>query len=89
MSHSVQLSWDAVSGTGVSYNVYRGATSGGESKIATVDTNSFTDTNPPAGESFYYVTVVEGSESGPSNEVNVTIPASPAPPTNLVVVSFS
>jgi fibronectin type 3 domain-containing protein len=79
----VSLSWTAAFGA-VTYNVYRGSTSGGESStpIATgVTGTSFVDTGASPGANYYYVTAFNGnaapfnSQSAASTEVsaNVTI----------------
>ena len=79
---SVALSWTAPSGA-VTYNVYRGTTSGGESTtpIATgVATAFYTDTTAANGTKYYYevAAVNGGGTSGLSNEASAT-PEPPAP----------
>jgi streptogramin lyase len=63
------LTWDVASGA-VSYNVYRGGT-----KVATVATNTYTDTGAPEGTDSYHVTAVSSTndESTPSNTVSVIV----------------
>ena len=66
------MSWNASSGA-VSYNLYRGTKSGGESAtpIATgIAGTSFTNTTLPGGPTFYYEVqaVNAGGQSGMSNE---------------------
>jgi len=81
-AHSVDVSWNASSSSGVQgYNVYRGTTSGGPytkiSPTLSATTLTFTDTAPVSGSDYFYVvTAVDGSgtESAASNEVHVTIP---------------
>lgn len=90
MSHSVNLSWVASTDTVDGYFVFRGKTAGGESTTAlnaTIITGTtYDDTTAVAGESFYVVKSSLGGVLSPvSNEVSVSL--SPAPPTNLVVVS--
>lgn len=77
------LSWDSVSAA-TSYNIYRGAVSGGLSSKTFLASNvtvgnqypstTFTDTSATAGTTYYYqVTAVNwNKESAASNEVNVT-----------------
>ena len=79
--HSVDLSWDASTGSGVvGYNVYRGSVSGGPySKInfAMDSGTAYTDNTVTAGQTYYYVTsAVDGSgnESGYSNQAQAVIP---------------
>jgi hypothetical protein len=83
-SSSIALSWNAPSGA-VSYNLYRGTTSGGESTtpLATgLTTTSYVDTSAAAGTPYFYeVTAVNGNvaplnaESAFSSEVSATVPA--------------
>jgi hypothetical protein len=77
-SHYVTLSWNAVSGA-ASYNVYRGATSGGPYAQITngISPATYTDDNVTAGATYYYVvTDVSnyGQESSYSNEAQAVIP---------------
>ena len=81
-SHSVDLSWNASTTTGVvGYNVYRGGASGGPySKIdaALEASTAYTDNTVSAGQTYYYVTTAvdgSGSESGYSNQTTAVIPA--------------
>jgi fibronectin type 3 domain-containing protein len=71
------LTWSAVSGI-TGYNIYRGKTAGGEGNtpIATVTTDCYSDYNVAANNTYYYKivavnTTVNGSSS-PSVEVSVT-----------------
>lgn len=88
----VSLSWDAGASPNVTYNVYRrqGAcsTAGQFTKINTTPVTplTFLDTNVSAGTTYCYVVTsvdVGGIESVPSNSLTVSLPARPAPPTNL------
>ena len=79
--HSVALSWDASSGSGVvGYNVYRGGVAGGPySKInsALEASAAYTDNSVAAGKTYYYVTTAvdgSGNESGYSNQAQAVIP---------------
>jgi hypothetical protein len=80
-SHSVDLSWTASQSPGVvGYNIYRGSVAGGPySKVNSAlnaDT-TYTDSTVTAGQTYFYVAKgVDGNdmESGPSNEVQATIP---------------
>jgi fibronectin type 3 domain-containing protein len=79
--HSVDLSWNASTGSGVvGYNVYRGSVSGGPySKInsALEAGTAYTDNAVTVGQTYYYVTTAvdgSGNESGYSNQVKAVIP---------------
>lgn len=77
---AVQLTWSAVSGSGYTYLVYRGTSSGGESgPISSSLTNtSFLDGTVQGSTTYYYVvTAVDssGNESPWSNEASTTTPA--------------
>lgn len=104
-AQSNTLTWSWVQGSGsaaTSFNVKRGTASGQEAAIASVpvasgqasygytDLSTATNTLIP-GVSYYYVitAVGAGGESGPSNEIVLTIPklAPPNPPTNLTGVT--
>lgn len=79
--HSVALSWDASTSSGVvGYNIYRGNVSGGPySKInSALEANpAYTDNTVTAGQTYYYVTTAvdgSGNESGYSNQAKAVIP---------------
>jgi len=78
--HSVSLNWNASSSSDViSYNVYRGTTTGGpyteiQGGLASV---SYTDSSVQPGAVYYYVTTAvdaNQTESEHSNEVQASIP---------------
>jgi hypothetical protein len=76
--HYVTLSWNTVSGA-ASYNVYRGATSGGPySQITSgISPATYTDDNVTAGATYYYVVTDvsnSGQESSYSNEAQAVVP---------------
>jgi hypothetical protein len=79
-THSVSLAWMASSTSGVTYNVFRGTATGGESTTplnsSPVSATGYTDTNVTSGQIYFYVVtaVDSGGSSGDSNEANVTIP---------------
>jgi hypothetical protein len=79
-THSVVLTWSASPTAGVTYNLFRGTTPGGESTSAMnsspVTTLSYTDTNVTPGGNYYYTVeaVDSGGSSAPSNEATATIP---------------
>lgn len=88
--HYVALTWNASPTPGViSYNVYRGATSGVCSGTPTpyatgITTLTYNDTVVVEGATYFYaVTAVKGGESTCSNEVQATVPTSPLAPSNL------
>jgi fibronectin type 3 domain-containing protein len=67
----VKLSWNAVAGAS-SYKVLRGTVSGTYTEIATVGSNSYTDTPVTNGVDYYYVVrAFNGTDSANSNEVSV------------------
>jgi hypothetical protein len=81
--HSVGLSWNASTGSGViGYNVYRGSTSGGpylKINDAPQAGTAYTDSSVSAGQTYYYVTTAftsGGDESSYSNQVDVVVPLS-------------
>ena len=86
-NNAVILTWTAPAGVpGVTYNVYRGTTAGGESATPVakgVKGLTYTDIRPTYGETGYYVvTAVAGTiESIPSNEATaapaLALPAAP------------
>jgi hypothetical protein len=86
---AVNLSWTAPAGA-VSFNIYRGTASGGETLLqGGVTTNSYKDSTGTVGTTYFYtVTALNNNvnlvpplpaESGPSNEVS----AAPLPNTPL------
>jgi len=78
--HSVVLSWDASPTNGVTYNVFRGTSSGAEGTTpinpSPVYSLSYTDTNvTPGTDYYYYVEAVDsGGSSTPSNEAPADVP---------------
>ncbi|RNM15930.1 hypothetical protein [Nocardioides pocheonensis] len=68
----VTLSW---SGSGATYNIYRGSTSGGETLYRSgVSGTTTTDSSVTSGTWYYRVTAVgPGGESAPSNEASVRV----------------
>lgn len=79
-THSVALSWSASTSTVAGYNVYRSSVSGSQYarlNSALISGLAFTDTGVRSGGTYYYMTTaidLKGAESGPSNEVSVSIP---------------
>jgi fibronectin type 3 domain-containing protein len=79
-THSVALVWTASSTSGVTYNVFRGTTPGGESTTplnsAPVSATGYTDTNVTSGQAYFYVVTAVDSEgsSEDSNEADANIP---------------
>jgi hypothetical protein len=80
--HSVDLSWTASQSSGVvGYNLYRGTVSGGPySKVNSTPNadTTYTDTTVTAGQTYFYVAKgvdTNNVESGPSNQVQATIPS--------------
>jgi len=79
--HSVSLNWGAsTSPNVVSYNIYRGTTSGVHYTLLRkgLTSTSYTDSNVQSGAVYYYVTTAvdtNNSESAFSNEVRAVIPS--------------
>jgi Abnormal spindle-like microcephaly-assoc'd, ASPM-SPD-2-Hydin len=80
--HGVDLTWTASTSPGVTgYDVYRGTSSGGESKTplntAPVSSTSYVDESVTAGTTYYYVVtaVANGTQSADSNEASATVPS--------------
>lgn len=80
-AHSVALSWNPSSSSGVTgYNVFRAGNSGGYGanplNVAPVSGTGYTDANVTAGQTYFYTvtTVGSGTSSAASNEVMATIP---------------
>ncbi len=78
--HYAVLTWAASPTSGVTYNVFRGTSSGGE---GTTPINSspitalmYTDTNVTPGTNYYYTIkdVNSGGSSPPSNEAVANVP---------------
>jgi subtilase family serine protease len=70
----IGLSWQD-DGTAVSYEVYRGTSSGGETAYASTTSTSYNDAGVASGRTyFYYVTATgaDGNESTASNEASAT-----------------
>jgi len=80
-SHSVALSWNPSSSSGVSgYNVFRAGASGayGSAPLnsAPVSGTAYADASVTAGQTYFYIvtTVGDGTNSAASNEVSASIP---------------
>lgn len=79
-THSVLLQWTASTTAGVTYNVFRGTSPGGESTTplnpSPVSMTSYTDTNVTSGDTYYYTVeaVDSAGSSAPSNEAQAKIP---------------
>ena len=88
----VNLSWTASSTQGVTYSIYRGTTSGGESltPIAQgITGTTWQDNNLPlsAPDLYYYAVAFLGSLSSiASNETCAAVPTVIAPATNVAAV---
>ena len=81
-SGGIALSWDAVSGSGVSYVVKRSTSASGPFLTVARDlaTTSYTDTAVDAGTTYYYVVTAANSagQSAPSPTASaITLPAVP------------
>ena len=88
----VLLTWTASTTSGVSYNIYRGTTSGGPYtpvNTSAITATNYVDTTAAVSTTYYYVaTAVLGSqESAYSNQASITtpatFPANPAAPSGL------
>lgn len=92
--HCTVLNWNASSTTGVTYNVFRGTTAGGESTVplnsSPITGLTYTDlvTLTTSQQTFFYtveavetITGFGAVSSAPSNEASDTFPAIPASPT--------
>ena len=77
-------------GTVTNYTIYRGTTSGGESKLTTIGTAlSYNDTSVTPGQTYYYEVSATNSigESARSNETSARVPTVPSAPLNLHAVA--
>jgi hypothetical protein len=80
-SHSVNLSWNPVSGNVVGYDVYRGTVNGGPYQVIdTMDASTtYTDYTVDSGTTYYYVVTAvnaQGEQSSYSNVAEAVIPGS-------------
>lgn len=79
-THSVLLQWTASTTAGVTYNVFRGTSSGGEGtspvNSSAISGTTYTDTNVTSGQSYFYTVeaVDSGGSSTASNEAQANIP---------------
>ncbi len=89
-SSQVNLTWASSQGA-TSYLVFRGTTANGESTVAIGNstTTSYVDsTNLVSGTTYYYyVEASNGTSSGPSNEVHITVPAAGGTGADVVAVN--
>ena len=80
----IDLTWDAVD-KATSYTVKRSTTAGGPYETISTDVTgtTYTDTNVTNGTNYYYIitAIVDGRESGNSNEASATPDTSQTPPT--------
>lgn len=87
-THCVDLTWTASSGSGVTYNLYRTATTGAcaaANRIASGITGTyFADMAVTNGATYRYAVSAQnsGGESACTSEVQVQILTPPGPPTN-------
>jgi hypothetical protein len=80
ISHTVFLSWVASTTANVTYNVFRGTTSGGPYTKLTatpIAATSYTDNSVPGGQTFFYVarSVNGNGESSNSNQAVAVVPS--------------
>ena len=79
-THSVSLAWTASTTSGVTYNVYRGPSSGGEGTTpinsSPITTTTYQDTNVTAGQEYFYTVkaIDSAGTSAASNEVSANVP---------------
>jgi len=82
-THDVILTWTANTSSGIEgYNVFRGTTSGGESKTplnsSPISGTTYTDVNVQPGQKYYYVVTAVSSngttQSADSSEASATVP---------------
>lgn len=95
--HKVTLNWkasavDALHDAPNQYEVQRAALAAGPwTTIATIpaDQLTFIDTDVKSGEVWFYQTLAKNdAESGPSNEVQITVPfLAPGSPSELVAIA--
>lgn len=80
-THSVVLTWSASPTGGVTYNVFRGSTSGDEGttpiNTASITSLTYTDTNVTPGSTYYYTVeaVDAAGSSTPSNQASAQVPS--------------
>jgi Abnormal spindle-like microcephaly-assoc'd, ASPM-SPD-2-Hydin/Cep192 domain 4/HYDIN/CFA65/VesB-like, Ig-like domain len=79
-THTVLLQWTASTTAGVTYNVFRGTSKGGEGtspiNSSAISGTAYTDTNVTSGQSYFYTVeaVNSGGSSTASNEAQANIP---------------
>jgi hypothetical protein len=82
--NNVALSWSAVSGSSIGYNVYRATSSSGaftKLNSTPIQATSFTDTAPPAGQTYFYrLTAIDTSSQTESTPATATAAGVGAPP---------
>jgi hypothetical protein len=81
--HSAILTWAASTSPNVTYNVYRGTSTGGESALplnaTPITVLTYTDSTVQLGQTYYYVVKAVGSGNSlsvASNEIPANIPTS-------------
>lgn len=88
----VCLKWTASSTSGVTYNIFRATTSGGQNYAAPlnstpISSTSFYDATATIGTTYFYTATAVGTggaQSLPTSEVSSTVPVPPSAPTALV-----
>ena len=79
-THTVLLQWSASSTPGVTYNVFRGTSQGGEGttpiNTSSVSGTTYRDANVNSGTNYFYTVeaVDSNGSSAPSNEAEASIP---------------
>jgi len=79
-THTVLLQWSPSPTSGVTYNVFRGTSKGGEGTTpinpSAISGTSYTDTNVSSGTNYFYTVeaVNSGGSSAASNEAEASVP---------------
>lgn len=95
-SPHICLTWVASTTSGVTYNVYRATTAGGENYSTPLNTSAitglvFSDVTDAIGTTYFYTTCAVGKGgvlSPPSNEVQAQAPVPPNSPTGETATPY-